>query len=330
MPLKDPSQFKLIGKPVRRIENAAKLNGSAVYAIDMQPPGLLYASVTLCPTLGGRVKSFDGIAARSLRGVRKIVVLDAVAASLGGMGSTSGGVAVIADTPFHATRALDKVTIEWDHGPAADASSREIVEGLALTLATKSGTAHYEHGDVQAALASATKTVTAEYRVPHLAHATMEPMNCTVQFKGGVATVWAATQGPGIARTAVATALGIKAEQVTVIVPYLGGSFGRRNFTDFLIQAAVLARETDGAPVQLIWSREQDMTHDFYRPAYVSHHKAGLDEQGRLIAWQATTAGPSMGAPSFLQGANQKALLIRATRSRMHGSPTRPATRRCP
>ncbi len=306
--LKSPAEFKLIGKPIRRLDNEAKLNGSAAYGIDAQPPGLLYASVTMCPTLGGKVKRFDATAARYRPGVRKIVAVDGYAGGLGSFGASSGGVAVIADTPYHAMAALERVIIEWDHGPAAKLSSREIIDGLARTLDTESGKAHDERGDVEAALKSSAKVISAEYRVPYLAHATMEPMNCTVQVKDGAATVWAATQSAGFARAAVADALGLKKEKVTMIVPLLGGGFGRRNLTDFLVQAAVIAREAEGAPVQTIWSREQDMTHDFYRPAFVSRHKAGLDAQGRLIAWQATTAGSSLGAPSFLEGgANQGA-----------------------
>ena len=199
-------------------------------------------------------------------------------------------------------RALKKVTVEWDHGPAADLSSKEVIDALAQTLDTKTGKVAYEHGDVEAALKSAAKTVTAEYRVPFLAHATMEPMTCTVQFKDGAATAWAETQDPGLARNAIANVLGIKADKVTIVIPFLGGGFGRRTFVDILSQAAAIAREADGAPVQTIWSREQDMTHDYYRPAFVSRHKAGLDAQGRLIAWQATSAGSSMGAPSLVDG----------------------------
>jgi isoquinoline 1-oxidoreductase beta subunit len=186
-------------------------------------------------------------------------------------------------------------------------SSRDVIDGLAHSLDVEKGKAHYEHGDVEAALKSAAKTIDAEYRVPYLAHATMEPMNCTVQFKDGAATVWASTQAPSLARDAVAKVLGIKANKVTVVIPFLGGGFGRRTFTDFLSQAAAIAREADGAPVQTIWSREQDMAHDYYRPAMVSRHKAGFDAQGKLIAWQATSAGSSMGAPSFIDGSSKGA-----------------------
>ncbi len=301
--LKDPAAFKLIGKPVRRLDNASKLNGSAVFSIDVLPPGLLYASVRMCPTLGGKVTRFDAAAAQSLPGVRKIIAVEPYAGGLASYGSGTGGVAVIADTPFHAMRALDKVTVEWDHGPAADLSSRDVIEALSHAIDNNKGKAHYEHGDVEAALKSAGKTIAAEYRAPFLAHATMEPMNTTVQFKDGAATVWAPAQGPAFAVNAVAKVLGINADKVKLVIPFLGGGFGRRTFVDVVSQAAAIAKEAGGAPVQTLWSREEDMTHDYYRPAFVSRHKAGFDAQGKLVAWQATTAGSSMGAPSFIDGA---------------------------
>jgi isoquinoline 1-oxidoreductase subunit beta len=298
--LKTPQQFKLIGLPIRRIDNAAKLNGSAVYAIDVLPPGLLYASIAMCPTFGGKVLRFDGAAAQALPGVRKVIALDPVAGSAIFPGTTSGGVAVIADTPFHAMRALNKVNIEWDHGNAVVLSSSSIHADLVHALDTQEGKVHFAHGDVAAGLKSAAKMVQAEYHVPFLAHATMEPMNCTVQFKDGAATVWAPTQAAGFTNAAVAKALGIAAAKVDVKVPYLGGGFGRRYFNDFVVQTALLARETGGAPLQLLWPREQDIAHDYYRPTYLSRCTAGLDTHGNLIAWKTTSAGSSMGAPSLL------------------------------
>jgi isoquinoline 1-oxidoreductase beta subunit len=261
----------------------------------------------MCPTLGGKVARFDGTAAQSMTGVRKVIAVDPYAGGLGSDGAGSGAIAVIADTPYHAMRALKKVTVEWDHGPAANLSSKDVIDGLARTLDTQKGKVEYESGDLQAALKSAAKTITAEYRVPFLAHAAMEPMNCTVQFKDGAATAWLATQDPGFARDAVAKVLDIKANKVTVIIPYLGGGFGRRYLLDFLLQAAAIARQADGAPVQTIWSREQDLTHDYYRPAFVSRHTAGLDAQGKLTAWQSTTGGSSMGMPSLIDGAGKGA-----------------------
>jgi isoquinoline 1-oxidoreductase subunit beta len=298
--LKTPQQFKLIGRPIRRIDNAAKLNGSAVYAIDVLPPGLLYASIAMCPTLGGKALHVDGAAAQALPGVRKVIALQPVAASSIMSGTTSGGVAVIADTPFRAMRALSQVSIEWDHGAAVGLSSPSIRAQLVHALDTQEGKVHFARGDAAAALRSAPKMVKAEYEVPFLAHATMEPMNCTVQFKDGAATVWAPTQAAGFANAAVAKALGIAAAKVEVRVPYLGGGFGRRYLTDFIVQTALLARETAGAPVQLLWPREQDIAHDFYRPTYLARCTAGLDANGKLLAWTSTSAGSSMGAPSLL------------------------------
>jgi isoquinoline 1-oxidoreductase beta subunit len=305
--LKDPAAFKLIGKPVKRLDNAAKINGSAVYSIDMLPPGLLYASVKMCPTLGGKVASFSAAGAQSLPGVRKVIAVAPYAGGLASYGSGTGGVAVIADTPFHAIRAVEKVTVEWDHGPAANLSSQDAIHAMSVALDGNKGKAHFERGDVEAALKTASKTISAEYRAPYLAHATMEPMNCTVQFKDGAATVWAPAQGPAFAVNAVAGVLGIKADKVKLIIPLLGGGFGRRTFVDVVSQAAAIAKEAGGAPVQTLWSREEDMTHDYYRPAFISRHKAGFDAQGKLVAWQATTAGSSMGIPSFVDGSSMGA-----------------------
>jgi len=305
--LKKPADFKLIGQPVRRMDGAAKLDGSATFGLDVLPPGLLYASIAMCPTTGGRVASFDATAAQKLPGVRKVMALEPVGATLIGTGATPGGVAVIADTPYHAMRAVKALAIEWDHGPAASLSSAEMIERLSQTLRTRPGNARLDDGDVAGAFRSAAKTIEAEYRVPFLAHATMEPMNCTVQFKDGKATVWAPTQAPGFTRGAAAKALGIDADKVELHVTYLGGGFGRRYSTDFVTQAATLARETGGAPVQLFWSREEDMAHDFYRPAYVARCRAGFDAAGALVAWQTVTAGSSMGAPSLMDTATDGA-----------------------
>jgi isoquinoline 1-oxidoreductase subunit beta len=298
--LKEPAKFTLIGQPVRRIDNAAKLNGSATFGIDVLPEGLMYASIVMCPTLGGKAAHVQAAAALALPGVRKVIAIDPVAGSSIMAGSTSGGVAVIADTPFHAMRALGKIQIEWDHGAAAGLSSQTIEQDIQRALNTQPGKVHFERGDSASVLKSASKLIQAEYHVPFLAHATMEPMNCTVQFKDGAATVWAPTQAAGFANGAVAKALGIHASKVDIKVPYLGGGFGRRYLTDFIVQAALLARETDGAAVQLLWPREQDMANDYYRPTYVSRCSAGFDAGGKLVAWTSTSAGSSMGAASFM------------------------------
>lgn len=285
--LKDPKTFKLIGQPRRRLEAASKMDGSARFGIDVLQPGMQYASVAMCPTVGGRVAGFDAAEAQKLPGVKKVLAVPPL------YGST-GGVAVIADTPYHAMRAVKAVRVEWDHGPAAQVSTDEIYARLAQSLDTDDGFSFYELGDVDKALKNATKTVQAEYRAPYLAHATMEPMNCTVQFSDGRAAVWAATQVPDMARRIVAQVLGLAPDRVDLHMQLLGGGFGRRCEVDVIAQAAVIAREAGGVPVQTIWSREQDMTHDFYRPACVSRFQAGLDATGNLLGWVNASAGQAI------------------------------------
>jgi isoquinoline 1-oxidoreductase beta subunit len=285
--LKDPAQFSLIGTPKRRIEAANKLNGAAVFGMDVLPPGLLYASVVMCPTLGGSVASFTAEVASKLPGVRQIIKLDA-------HNGSTGGVAVIANAPFQAIKALAQVTVEWDHGPNAHLNSADVMATLAQTLNRQEGWAYYSTGDVTKALDQAVKTITADYQAPYLAHAAMEPMNCTVQFKDGAATVWVSTQVPGLARATAAKALGIASDKVDVQVQLLGGGFGRRLDVDFIGQAAAIAKVADGAPVQTIWSREQDITHDFYRPACVSRFTAGLDANGVLTSWKNKSASQAV------------------------------------
>ena len=288
--LKDPAKFKLIGQPLPRIEVASKTDGSARFGIDVRPAGLKFAAVKMCPTLGGKVVRFDGAAATKMPGVKNVLSFD-------GHNGGTGGVAVIADTWFQASRAVAQVNAEWDHGPAAGMSNELVYAELAKTLDKDDGFGYYSEGDVEAALKAAAKTIHAEYRAPYLAHATLEPMNCTVQFKDGKATVWASTQVPGIARDAVAKVLGIDAENIDVQVQLLGGGFGRRLEVDFIAQAAAIARDSrdaNGVPVQTIWSREQDMTHDFFRPACVSRFTAGFDGAGKLTAWRNASAGQAI------------------------------------
>ena len=192
-------------------------------------------------------------------------------------------------------QAVKQVQVQWDEAvPAAAFSSDEAIARLAQTLDKETGFGYYKQGDVEQALKTAAKTISAEYRAPWLAHTTMEPQNCTVQFKDGRATVWAPTQVPGLARRAAALALGIDAELVDVQVQWLGGGFGRRLDVDFIGQAAAIAKEAGGLPVQTFWTREQDTQHDFYRPAAVSRFTAGLDAQGKVVAWKNTSAGQAI------------------------------------
>ncbi len=286
-PLKTPAQFTLIGKPMRRLESAAKQRGTATFGIDVVLPGIQYASVAMCPVLGGTVASVDGAAAQQLPGVKQVVTLD-------GYNGSTGGIAVIADTPWHAMKAVKAVKVTWNDGAMAGVSSAALMQKLSSTLDTDDGHAYLKRENVDDALAAATQQVKAEYQAPFLAHAAMEPINCTVQFANGKATVWASTQIPGLARRAVGKVLGIGSDQVTMHVQLLGGGFGRRLDVDFIAQAAVIAKAANGVAVQTIWSREEDIRHDFYRPACVSRFSAGLDASGKLLAWRNVSAGQSV------------------------------------
>lgn len=288
-PLKTAAQFRLIGQSVPRIEAAAKANGKAIFGLDVVLPGMLYATLTMCPTLGGKVKSLDAAPVLAMPGVKQVF---AVAAHHGG----TAGVAVVADTPWHALKALAAVAVVWDEAvPAAAFSSTAELSRWAQSLDTEEGFAFFSTGDVNAALKAAVKTITAEYRAPYLAHFTLEPQNCTVHVKDGRAAVWAPTQVPGLARSAVATVLGLDDDTVDINVTLLGGGFGRRLDVDFIAQAADVARQVSGGvPVQTFWNRAQDTQHDFYRPAAVSRFKAGFDAAGELTAVHNVSIGQAI------------------------------------
>jgi isoquinoline 1-oxidoreductase beta subunit len=285
--LKDSSAFRLVGRPLRRIDAAAKTNGSARFGIDALPPRLLYASALMCPTVGGRVKHADVSAALAQRGVVKAFVVPP-------FDGGTGGVAVIADNAFRAMQALDALKVDWDPGPAAGASTARLMARIVAALDRNDGHDYYTRGDVDEALRGAAKVINAEYRAPYLAHGAVEPINCTVQYGDNAATVWVSTQVPGIARAHAAKVLGLRPEQVDLHVMMLGGGFGRRLDADFVSQAAAIAREVKGRPVQTIWTRSEDMTHDFYRPACVARLRAGLDGAGRLVGWHARSAGQAV------------------------------------
>ncbi len=291
--LKTADQFKLIGHPTRRHEAASKHDGSAVFGIDTLLPGMRHASVVMCPTLGGSVASFDAQAALALPGVLKVLATPP-------QRGASGGVAVIANTPWQAMAAVKAVVVQWHNGPAAALSSASIDQQLKQRLAEDDGFSYFKQGDAAAALAQAARKLSADYSAPLLSHATLEPQNCTVlvtpDAKAGEpkASVWAPTQVPGHARWVAAQALGLNSDQVAMHVTLLGGGFGRRLEADFVAQAAHIAAALPGQPVQTLWTREQDSTHDFYRPPCVARCQAGFDAQGRLTAWLAASAGPSV------------------------------------
>ncbi len=292
--LKTPAQFTFIGKPMPRIEAAAKGEGRAGFGLDVLLPGMLYATVKMCPTLGGLVTSFDAAAALKMPGVKKVV---AVAGHHGG----TPGVAVIADTPWHALKAIGEVAVTWDEAvPAAQFDSATALDRMSRTLDYEEGLAYFSTGNADEAFHAAARTVSAEYRAPWLAHTPMEPINCTVQVGEGKASVWAPTQVPGLARRAAALALGLPSESVDIHVQFLGGGFGRRLDVDFVGQAAEIAKHAGGAPVQTFWSRAEDTQHDFYRPACVARWEAALDAQGRLTGLRAVSAGQAI-VPQMLQ-----------------------------
>jgi isoquinoline 1-oxidoreductase beta subunit len=282
--LKDPSQFRLIGKPMPRTDIPAKVNGSAQFGIDMQPEGLLYAAIRHCPVLGGKVRQVDSTAAKARRGVAEVRVLQ------------ERSVVVLADRYWRAKSALDALKIDWDEGPNAQLDSSLIRAQLQVALdGGAKGSGFRQQGDAEAVLSTAGRKLEASYYAPFLAHAALEPINCTAQFKDGHLTVWCGTQAASLARWKAAQVAGIDSEQVTLHVPLLGGGFGRRLELDMIEEAVLLALQTQGRPVKLLWSREEDMQHDMYRPAAMARFVAALDEQGRPQAWLNRVAAPSIG-----------------------------------
>ena len=293
--LKEPAEFRLIGRPLLRKDAAAKQDGSARFGLDVQLPDMLYASALMCPTLGGTVQSFDSKAALAMPGVKLVLSLPAR------FGAT-GGVAAVATSPWRALQATRAVAVTWQHGDAAGLDSAMILKTLTAALDGPPGRSFLKRGDTGVAVARAARTVEASYQVPLLAHATLEPQNCTVQFDPAarLAFVWAPTQAPKLARRAAAQVLGLDDDQVHMIVTQLGGGFGRRLEVDVVAQAAAVAREFPGVPVQTFWTRDQDTTHDMYRPPCVARWLGALDAEGQLLAVVADSAGPAV-VPQFLK-----------------------------
>ena len=289
--LKRPQDFRLIGTSVKRLDAPAKVNGTAVFGIDVRPPGVKIATLAQSPTFGGRLKSVDDTAAKSVKGVRQIVRLD-------------DAVAVIADHMGAAKKGLAALTIEWDDGPHANLNSSDIAE--ALEKATlNSGAVAQNIGDVGKAMASAATKVEANYQVPFLAHATMEPMNCTVHMRKDECEIWIGNQAVARVQALAAKAAGLPPEKVIVHNHLIGGGFGRRLDADGAVRAVEIARQVDG-PVKVVWTREEDIQHDLYRPYWFDRLSAGLDDKGRPIAWNNRFAGSSVIArwlpPGFKDG----------------------------
>ena len=266
--LKAASEFRLIGARVARKDTPAKVDGSAHYSIDLVLPGMAYAAVRVSPVAGGTVTGLDDARARAAPGVLDVVRVE-------------GGVAVVAATWWQAHKALDLLDIEFTGG-SATASTATVDADLARAIAGGGLVAH-DAGDVETALAAGTHVLEAEYAVPYLAHATMEPMGCVAHVEGDRCTVWAPTQGPTVAHKAAVPASGLPPEAVTVHRMFLGGGFGRRYETDFVTQAVQISRAV-ARPVKLLWSREEDLTHDFYRPAARIRYRAALAADGMPAA----------------------------------------------
>lgn len=282
-PLKAPADWKLIGKKVARLDSPDKVTGRTRFGLDVRVPGMRFAAVARPPVVGGSVSKFDETRALAVPGVRKVV-------------EVPSGVAVVADSTWAALQGRDALGATFVAGANGALDSA----GLARRLAEappESPPARSE-GSLDAALAGSAKRLEAVYEVPLLAHATMEPMNCTAHVKAGSAELWAPTQAPTWAQADVAKALGLAPEKVTVHVTFLGGGFGRRALPDFAVEAALVSKAA-GVPVQVVWSREDDMRHDYYRPAGRNELKAGLDAAGALVAWHHRVRTPSIGKQLF-------------------------------
>jgi isoquinoline 1-oxidoreductase subunit beta len=289
--LKQPADFKLIGTPAKRLDVPAKVNGTAMFGIDARPPGVKIATLAQSPAFGGRVKRVDDAAAKAVKGVRQIVRLD-------------DAVAVVADHMGAAKKGLAALKIEWDDGPHAKLTTGDIARELE-SATTRPGAVAQNIGDVGKAIAGAATKVEATYQVPFLAHATMEPMNCTVHVRQDGCEIWVGTQALARAQAAAAKVLGLPPDKVVVHNHLLGGGFGRRLDVDGVVRAAEIAKQVDG-PVKVIWTREEDIQHDMYRPYWFDRISVGLDKAGKPIAWNNRFAGSSVIArwipPAFANG----------------------------
>ena len=281
--LRDPKDWTIAGKPMHRLDTHDKVLGKPVFGVDVVLPGMLHASIAQCPVFGGKVRSVDARAAQNMRGVKKVVREEAF-------------VAVVADSWWRANEALNKLNIEWDAGANGAAGNDSIEAMLRDGLAQPTLPQARKLGDAQAALAAAAKVIEAEYRSPYLSHATLEPQTCTAWLKPeGLLEVWTSTQNGEASMVAAAEAAGLPLEKVEVHKMMLGGGFGRRGGPqDFVKQGVAIAKAIPGVPVKMMWSREEDMQHDFYRPASIVRMKAGLDAQSNVAAIHTRIACPSI------------------------------------
>ncbi|MBI3766658.1 MAG: xanthine dehydrogenase family protein molybdopterin-binding subunit [Ignavibacteriales bacterium] len=277
-PLKDPNDFRIIGKRTPRVDTIEKVNGKALFGIDMKFPGMLFAAIARPPKFGAKVVKFDASKAKAGEGVRQVVQIE-------------DGVAVIAESTWAAFKGRDALQIMWDDGPYARQSSDAIWKSFE-DAAMKEGSVDRNDGDAKAAFGKAAKKIEAVYRAPFVAHVTMEPMNCVAHVQADRCEIWAPSQTPQDALGEVSSLLGLPNDKILLHVTLMGGGFGRRLETDYVIEAVKVSRVI-GAPVKVAWSREDDMRHDFYRPATYNVIKAGLDNKGMPQAWMHRIVGAS-------------------------------------
>ena len=279
--LKDPKDWNLLGRSAPRLDIRDKVTGKPLFGIDVQLPGMVYAAIAQCPVFRGKLVSVPGERILGLRGLIKVVKLD-------------DAVAVVADNWWRASKMLKLLPIEWDTGANGAATTASIREFVRFGLEDSAIPVARNDGNVEAAFASAAKLVEAEYFAPFLNHAPLEPMNCTALVKGDRVEVWAPTQNAEATHAAAADAAGVPLGNVEVHLTYLGGGFGRRGFQDYTRQAVAIAKQLEGRPVKLLWSREEDMRHDFYRPMTLMRFKGALDADGRLTALRVRDASHSI------------------------------------
>jgi isoquinoline 1-oxidoreductase beta subunit len=283
--LKPSSQFKVVGNmKQKRLDTIAKVNGTAQFGIDTRVPGMLYAAVAMSPIIGGKVASFDDSRAKTMPGVKAVV-------------QYSRGVAVVADSYWQAKKAKDLLLITWDGGANANNDQKSIWEGI-RAASEQPGAVFREQGNVESGMSGAAKKVEATYQLPFLSHSPMEPMNTTADVRGDKAIIITPTQFQQLIPHVVAGATGLKPEQVEVVTTFLGGGFGRRVEVDYAIDAAEISKAV-GAPVKMVWSREDDMTHDSYRPGSLMKLAAGLDASGKPVAMRFHSTSPSISARLF-------------------------------
>ena len=288
--LKDPSEWRVVGKSVKRLDTVDKTNGKMIYGTDVKLPGMLNAAIKACPVFGGKIKSYDEAKVMGMKGVKKVVKV------------SDTTVAVVADTWWHAKTALDALPIVWDEGPNAKVSSESIAKWLAEGLdPAQPAFVGNQNGDVKAAIAGAAKTVEAVYGYPYQNHACMEPMNATARYTPDKCEVWTGTQNGEAAFAAVLAASGLPADKCEVHKQMLGGGFGRRGRSDYVQQAVLIAKEMPGMPVKLIWSREEDMLHGTFHPVTQCKLVGAFDADNNLTGLHMRISGQSILAALFPQ-----------------------------